>query len=274
MEFSLFLAAFSLVLLGIFWVFNYVLRLAFRSDVALYALLSGAVAATVFSKFLGAALLLVLIIVLLAKKVPFFRRDGGAVWFDLIFIASMGCLIAAYFPWAPVIWEDKLPGFLLKYIEGSRLFDGFMVSRFFRYYYPAVVTAILNLSLLYAAKEKSNRYSFWYRLLRNFDHRQIVLLVAGGLAAGMSYLFKWNDTAKAVLMNLFLFTTWPYVYYGFSTLVYGIRRLKVSYFLSIVILFLFVVISGPIFIFTLILVMGIGITDIWMNYNKRKIKLF
>lgn len=250
------------------------MKLTCRSDVFLYIMLGLSVAATVFFKWWGAAFLLLFVLELLAKKTVFFRQEKRAIKYGLVFLAILGMFLAAYLPHVPVLWEVTLPGFFMKTIEGTKFFDVFMVGRFFRYYYPAAIAGILHLAFRYAKKEKENHYTFWYRFLRSFDHRQIFILLAGALAAGLGYLLKFDAFVQAVIMNVFLFGCWPYVYYGFATMIYGIRRLKISYLLSIAILFLFIVISGPIFIFTLILIMGIGISDIWMNYHKRKIKLF
>ncbi len=274
MEFSLFLVIFSIALLILFWVSYFIMKLTYRSDVMLYAMTAIAVAATVFFKWWGAALLLLMILELLAKKVPFFKQDNRAIKYGLFFLAIMGCLLAAYLPWVNVLWEDKIAGWVMRYIGSSKFVDVFMVGRFFRFYYPAAVAGILHLAFRYAKKEKENHYTFWYRFLRSFDHRQVFMLLAGIASAGLAYLLQWNAMVQVILVNFLLFVSWPYVYYGFATMIYGIRRLKISYFLSIAILFLFIVISGPIFIFTLILIMGIGVSDIWMNYHKRKIKLF
>lgn len=221
--------------------------------------------------------LLVLLKALFGKKriglVSNFRKSF--FWINTIVIfAVLTTVCWFYLPNADKIWIAVSSWFgdvLLKtrLLNTTRLMDVFYVGYFFRLYYPVILAFILFVGL-YRALDK-NRCSFWYRFYHWFDQRMVFLLVFSWLlfvgieAAGWTVKFM---NLRVMALNAALYFSTLYVFYGFLILLYGLKRNHLPYWLSLILIYGLLVLSGQVFIVTAALIMGVGITDIWMNYRK------
>lgn len=289
MEFTLFLNFATPVLAVFFILFYQMVKYAMRFPAVLYSLLGLSLVLTVFSPFLGAALLISLIGVLLYQKFVYFQK-GRALKFGILFAGVMLLLLAWYLPWgkSPEFWDGFLGRLYATGWMKGIFIELVAVVRFFGYYYPvypAVIAATLHLAFRYGIRDQKQHQSFWYRFTKVYDHRQIFFTIGGFVLLTLVYLLCAGSLRevlssegclllKDVVLNVAVFFALPYIFFGVMSIIYGLRRLKLPYFLCWVILYFFIIFSGPVFIFTLILIMGLGMTDIWMNYHKRQIRLF
>jgi hypothetical protein len=185
-----------------------------------------------------------------------------------------------YLPRVPLIWEkigeivkNSLAG--LGLLKSYRFIDVYYLAEDFRFVYPVWLVGLLTTAFLYSVSgwKKS---SFWYRFLKNFDHRLIAAPVLLWTVFFIENYFypQWIEWDWEMgLLNLCLFYSYFYVLYGFLTLFYGMRRRRFSQFFALAILYLALLLSGKFFSFPLIILMGVGISDIWMHYRRSQKKV-
>jgi hypothetical protein len=157
--------------------------------------------------------------------------------------------------------------------RNSRALEVYTAVKVFNSVYPSILLFIVAVWLLYWMDR--NRRSFWYRFLHQFDHRQVIPATLLWTLTGIINQFHWkpgNWNIEGYLLNLSIFFSAFYVLFGFLTLVYGLKKSGWNDTVAIVLIYLIIVVSGEYFPFTLTLILGIGVSDIWMNYRKRKFK--
>ncbi|NPV01459.1 MAG: hypothetical protein HPY53_08765 [Brevinematales bacterium] len=229
----------------------------------------------------GAVVVIFLSMPLWIEKLALFRRFDGLVY-QVPFLVIMLMFSVFYIPETSRIWyaaDNAITGILSSFslLDGYGFIDVYYVLRFFRNIYPALFAFILFLAYYAGTEGGKYRHGLWYRYLRKFDHRQVwpVLGLLAMLGGGYILMFSLNEINPVMndigiwMFNTSLFFAMPYILYGCLTLIYGLRRAGVPGMISLMGLFLLFLISGPVFIFTLIFLMGIGISDIWMNYHAR-----
>lgn len=196
-------------------------------------------------------------------------------WIDLLaFGIILICFCWLYLRKADGIWaafSNDLENALIhaRLAGKTRLMDGFYVGYFFRNYFPALIAFTLYLGFGRAVSGK--RWTFWYRLYRGFDQKISAVLIAVWAGFGLVEITQWKIkevNVWAICLNLAIFVSLFYSLFGFLTLVYNMKRSKVPYWLSRILIFGLLVFSGQVFIVTLALLMGVGITDIWMDYRR------
>lgn len=77
---------------------------------------------------------------------------------------------------------------------------------------------------------------------------------------------------ETLLLNCCLYFSFFYVIYGFLIINYLFKKRGIPYTITSVIIYVSMIISGDLIVYFTILLLGIGVTDVWMDYTKRKIK--
>jgi hypothetical protein len=195
----------------------------------------------------------------------------GPLRFLVIF--SILAVVAAYFyvKQANHFWtglsllvEDTLAklGVLYK----SRFIEVYYVIQYFRSIYPGLGFFLIAITYCYLAAGK--KVTFWIRWAGAFSHIMIAPVLTGWLIyMVLGRLFQNFSDLDAVLLNLNVFWSMFYLLYSFLLMVFGLKKNKVPAWLSGVLIVCAVILSGRYFLIALIVMMGIGISDIWMRYK-------
>jgi hypothetical protein len=157
--------------------------------------------------------------------------------------------------------------------RNSRGLEVYTAVKVFNSVYPSALVFIAAVWLLYWLDR--NRRTFWYRFLKGFDHKQVIPATLLWTLTGIINQLHWkplNWNIEGVLLNLSIFFSAFYVLFGFLTLVYGLKKSGWNSTIAAALIYLIIVVSGEFFPFTLTLILGIGVSDIWMNYRNRKFK--
>lgn len=279
MEFSFFLVVLSILLVVLFNIGKYAIVLSKKLRLILIAfLLIGGLFAFV-SLWVGLSISTFFLLTFLIKDKAFFRKPL-AFWANLLFAPIILFLLLAYLPNVSTIW-NSISGYILQILghysllQEHEFINVYQVIQFFRYYYPAIVVGVIYYGFCKAVNYQKWDMTFGYRYVKKFDHRQVFLTVISTIAYFVAVVVKAPFVIRVALLNFAIFFAIPYAVYGFLTLLYALKRkVNLSYTLGMILMYLILIISGRAFIFTLILAVGIGISDIWMNYHKRVIKIF
>jgi hypothetical protein len=203
------------------------------------------------------------------------RYDYFYSGITFLFFAGLVLICFVYFPSADRIWDGlKRPASALP----ARLDFIYPAARFFRFYYPAGLSAAAVIILL--AGSDSHRAVFWSRFLARFDHRQLFPLV---LFWSAFWIFEiLGDVigtgifasffVETLLLNCCLYFSFFYAIYGFLIINYLFKKKGMPYTITSIIIYAAMIISGDFIVYFTILLLGIGVTDVWMDYTKRKIK--
>lgn len=278
MEFSLFLVLLALSGSVLVLMMNGILEAAEKWKVVRYGSLILPAAVFFFSQS-TAVLLLIVLLMFLAGKDTKLLNDKRTMVLTLFFLALLAGLSLIYYRQIVQIWiaiNDLIIKALVPVplLRNSRLVDVFFVAQYFRFLYPVLFCVMLF--FLFDRILSGNPRSYWHRFFRKFDHR---------IAYPMTFfwaLYFVLDWAKpmwptpGVWLNLALeaavYFSMLYAVYGTLTVMIALRKIRVPLFWSMTVLLLIVVVSGPVFLFTLTFLMGIGVSDIWMHYNKKRLK--
>lgn len=152
------------------------------------------------------------------------------------------------------------------------------LARSFRFFYPAGIAAGLALFFMIAADRHS--LSFWHRFMIRFSHKQLITLVIfwtafwifevlGDFIAGGIFTSFFIETLG---LNICLYFSVFYIIYGFLIINYLMKRRGIPYSVNSIIIYGAIIISGDFLLYILILLLGVGITDTWMDYTKKKFK--
>lgn len=215
----------------------------------------------------------------------FVRNKGGkrrvpdlTVMFEVAAAILLIAVVLWYAPRANSIWSG-LTRIVLQFLDSSeqlkltRFAEVSYVAQYFRQFYPAVLAVLIT--LLVQAQIGCKNGSFWYRYLRKLSHWKVVPVIFFWIASLVSVNYnRYDQTAfiGPLLQNMALYFSLLYSVAGFLILVFGLKKRRIPYPLSVMLMYLLLVVSGKYFLFTLVLFMGIGISDIWMSYSKRKFK--
>jgi hypothetical protein len=273
-EFSFFLILVSIFIALVFLLGKIVFRWANKKRKLLYLLCLLSLALTFFFLWTGLFLLLVFSAPLLINTNGFFakRKSSFAL---LLFAVALIVFIVAYLDNVTDFWGLLTEGFhrflfALNLRNGYGFMRAFEVIRYFRYYYPSLITGVLWLSFCTGANLSEKRYTFWYRYLKFFDHRIVIFILIATGSMILSYVLNAPLQTQAALLNLCLLFAVPYVIFGYLTLIYGFKKkFKLPYILGAIIMYVVVIALGPYFLFPVVFMLGLGISDIWMDYHNR-----
>jgi len=200
----------------------------------------------------------------------------------ILFFIGLILLCFFYIPAADKIWDylkGLYTGSIRKALPAAASLDlVFIAARFFRFIYPACIAAGAAFFLMITAGR--HYASFWNRFLIKFNHKQIILLV-------VSWTIFWifevlgdfignglfaSFFLEILLLNCCLYFSSFYIIYGFLIINYLLKKRRVPYTLTTILVYGVIIASGNFILYILLILLGIGITDIWMDYTKKKIK--
>lgn len=233
-----------------------------------------------FRLFFALTALAVYLVMRAAGSRLFRRKKSLPVHGQPVRYESAGLLLLipvslAYSLAAPEIWQalDKGMEFLAAAWgrgAGDRLVDLYLVSRFFRLFYPAL--AVLTLLFALGVAADARRYTSLYRWYRFYRHIWLWPLVGSWVIFGLLDRLNTLEAAliaQAVSLNMALYFTGIYAVYGFLLIMYACRRKGLPVWVPAAVLITLLVISGPLFVLPCVILAGIGLSDIWMGYRVK-----
>ncbi len=147
----------------------------------------------------------------------------------------------------------------------------YYISYLFRPIYLSLIFMLLT--VIYSFALTAYKRSYWYRYIRKFNHREVLAVVFFWLCYFVlnNIKLKWLKWEYIIIiLNLAIYFSLYYLMYGFLTLIFSLKKRSIEYFSVIIIIYSLIIFSGQYFLIPLILVMGIGISDIWMYYLKKR----
>ncbi|MGL4388150.1 MAG: hypothetical protein ACRCTJ_01995 [Brevinema sp.] len=136
---------------------------------------------------------------------------------------------------------------------------------FFSQIWPSLFFAVLVLSL----KKVNHPISYRYRMIKNFGHAKILIMVATLFLFMILNTLNILPLLKMIALNIAIYTAVFYWRFGFGIIFYLSKNIPIPYelvYFSMIFLLIFV---GEYFMIPLFLYVGVGITDIWMDYYQR-----
>lgn len=175
-----------------------------------------------------------------------------------------------YLPSEKVLWKN-LDNYVQAAINVLDISFVFLVKNiwhiiiFFRNIWLGILIACLSINI------ENLNYSFTgsYRTMKKFHHTKILLLVFSLFLYLVLRQFSYKGIFSSVLLNIVVYTAVYYWYFGFYTLLYIFKRSHIPYPLGLLILLLPIMMAGESFFLPLVACIGIGISDIWMDYHRR-----
>ncbi len=281
MEFAFFWVIFSLSWYSVFKAGIFLYKPTLKSRGILYLYLILAIGVFLLNRTAGTVLAVPAIIALvfgdLIKNRKYFYPGIKALSF-----AGLIGLCYFYLPAADRIWVN-FNALFLKAIKpampaAAGLTEVFEVARFLRFLYPAFFAAGVTIFILFIAER--HYASFWHRFLLRFNHRQIMTLAVLWTIFGIfeilgdvvsrgifsSFIFE------AGVLNVCLYFSFFYIIYGFLIINHLLKKRGFPVTVTSLSVYGLLIISGGFIVYLLTLLLGIGVSDVWMDYTRKKIK--
>lgn len=190
-----------------------------------------------------------------------------------IYIIGLGLLISVssfYLPHSLQLWvssNEIVDPFIRKYSGTlSLLFiEVWYTIVFFRDIWFAILMALLTIGL----ESSYYPYSGRYRMMKRFNHNKLFIMVLSLIGYVFMQKLQWNGIFDILLLNMTVFTACYYWKFGFSIILYILKKSNIPYELGIGLLLFSYIGVGEYFLLPLIACIGIGISDIWMDFYKR-----
>ncbi len=234
----------------------------------------------VYSTFYSGIFLLKPVFFLLRKVIKRGRRYFYT-FLKILFFIGLVAFCFFYIPSADKIWfnlKGLYTGLIKKSLLSADKVDVvFQTARFFRFFYPAGIA--FGAALLLMISSDRHLAYFWHRFLLRFSHKQLMPLV-------IFWTFFWIFEVLGdyigtgifasffveTLMNCCLYFSFFYIIYGFLIINYLMKKRGIPYTITTMVVYGAIIVSGDFIIYIMIILMGFGITDAWMDYTKKKIK--
>ena len=136
---------------------------------------------------------------------------------------------------------------------------------FFRNVWSALILAILAIGL----EASSHPYSNRHRMMKDFNHNKLLIMVGVLIVYFLVQPLKLGEPLNVLLLNIALYTAVYYWRFGFSTILYIFKKYYVPYSVGILLQIVPIILVGEYFLLVLVATVGIGMSDIWMDYHKR-----
>lgn len=215
------------------------------------------------------------VLLILIVQLPMFKNPAR----EWVFLLSVGVVLTFgvgffYFANLGDIWESLNRAVfsfldLLHLKQGYRFVDIYSIFRFFRNYYPGFVSALSVFWVLRSRWSRKYSVTCYYRYTKLFSHFLLAPLLLFVIGLILASRLPETHALHRYFLNFVIFFSLPYLLYGGLTLFYGLRRIRRNTQLFLVLIYSLIIFSGPLFLFILILVIGVGVSDVWMNYNRR-----
>jgi len=212
-------------------------------------------------------------IVLIGQKIfPYCKLN----YLYLIGIFLLILLLFIYSPHSTQIWNSWNEYIYLKLtiynIPSSQLWkEVWHTMVFFRNIWPSIIVASVMISIENIMHPYTNRY----RMIKSFAHNKIHIMMI--MLFIYVFLYKTSfEILKLQALNIAIYTAVYYWRFGFATILYILRYGMIRYEIGFLLLIIPIILSGENFLLPLVAIIGIGISDIWMDYHKRdaSIQLF
>ena len=188
----------------------------------------------------------------------------------LIGLVVSGIIIWFYIPSSMQNWI-ALNNIILPYIQQYKGNNSMLLPEvwytivFFRNMWPGVFVALIMIAI----DSSSHPISARYRMMHKFSHNKLLIMV-GFLFAYFSIKHIDSESSlSTIFLGLTVYTAVYYWRFGFATILYILKKNKIPYELGIIFLVGSIIIVGEYFFLPLVLCIGIGISDIWMDYHHR-----
>lgn len=136
-------------------------------------------------------------------------------------------------------------------------------------FFKDIWCSILVASCVIAFNMKKYPITAQYRSNKNFSHSKILIMI---LSLFLFILLNYIGILKnlnLIFLNIAVYTAVFYARFGIYILLYSMKKYYIPYFIGGFFVALAPILAGEHFLLLIILYIGIGITDIWMDYYQR-----
>ena len=188
----------------------------------------------------------------------------------LIGLCILGIVIWFYIPNSMQNWVE-INNVIIPYIQqykgnNSSLFiEVWYTIVFFRNMWPGFFVALIMIAI----ESSFHPISARYRMMHKFSLNKLHIIV-GFLFADFSVEhINHESNFSSFFLSLTVYTAVYYWRFGFATILYILKKNKIPYEIGIILIVGSVISAGEYFFLPLVLCIGIGISDIWMDYHHR-----
>ncbi len=191
--------------------------------------------------------------------------------YNLLYVIGLCALIAVsalYIPKSTILWNSMnsiVYGFVMQNtgIYKDTLMEVWYTIVFFRNMWIAVFAALLVCAVDYIQRPISSKY----RMIKQFSHNKLLVLV-GSLF--MYFAAKHiNHGSTSFFLVTALYSAVFYWRFGTCIILYILKKSNVPYWLGLSLMLAAIIVSGEHFFLPLVMSVGFGISDIWMDYFHR-----
>ncbi len=186
----------------------------------------------------------------------------------LLGLFVLSSVLYFYISNSTILW-NSINNILYPYIQQNAGSYKYIVSEtwytivFFKNMWPAVFISLIVVSIENIQYPISSRY----RMLKQFSHNKLLIMV-GSLFA---YFITKNisDIYATYFLCVAVYSAIFYWRFGFAIILYILKKSGIPYEFGVSFMMASIIISGEYFLLPLIMCVGIGLSDIWMDYYHR-----
>ncbi|MGL5956669.1 MAG: hypothetical protein ACRC0X_08790 [Brevinema sp.] len=209
------------------------------------------------------------LLTLIGQYIFFIKKVKNNLLYLLGFL-SLSVGMWFYIPYTKEVWVS-INNLLYPYIQENAGSYTYLLTEiwytivFFRNIWPAVLTALI----VAVFENIQHPISFRYRMMKQFSHNKLLLMIGTLIAYFIVSYVDNNHPLAAFFLCLAFYTAVFYWRFGVTIILYILKKSFISYEIGILLMTIMVIVSGEFFLLPLIMCMGIGISDIWMDYYHR-----
>ncbi len=166
------------------------------------------------------------------------------------------------------IW-DSINGILYPLIQQNTGQYQYIITEtwytviFFKNMWPAILIALVVVSV----EDIQHPVSARYRMLKQFSHNKLLIMV-GSLFA--YFIVKnFDNNFATFFLSTAVYSAAFYWRFGYAIIIYILRKSGIPYWVGVGFMMATIIISGEYFLLALIMCIGVGLSDIWMDYYHR-----
>lgn len=169
-------------------------------------------------------------------------------------------------PWWLTLNEIFTPVFM-GYKEGyAYLFqEVWYTVVFFRNLWPTLFIVLIAVVM----ESFSHPITARFRMMQKFNHNKLLIMVGTLFVYFFLYHFRVYEYVASLFLTGAVYCATYYWRFGFATLLYSMKKKHIPYEIGTALMIALPIVSGEYFLIALVLCIGIGISDIWMDYHQR-----
>ncbi|MGL4677562.1 MAG: hypothetical protein ACRCWI_07865 [Brevinema sp.] len=206
---------------------------------------------------------------LMGQKIFFTKKVKNNLLY-LLGLLSLSIGLWWYIPYTKELWIS-VNNLVYPYIQenfGSYTYlftEIWYTIVFFRNIWPTILIALIVATF----ENIQHPISFRYRMTKQFSHNKLLIMVGALIAYFTINYFDKDHVLATFFLCLAFYTAVFYWRFGAAIIFYILKKIFIPYEISMLLMTGIVIISGEFFLLPLIMCVGIGISDIWMDYYQR-----